>query len=415
MPSAYKKVKYIRLSQKGDAYLSIGGDVRYQYFSIQNEDWGSSSKEKDGFVLSRFLVHSDIHLSPQVRTFVQLQASMANNRASGTSAVDENPLDLHQAFIDINSKSKNLVFRLGRQEFSYGSQRLVAVRELPNNRQAFDGAKLIFQKKRWQLDAFYSHYVVAKKGLFDDASNRDIQLWGGYAVINHLFFFSHADLYYLGLRRNRAAFTDGEGEELRHSVGWRVWNQRKDWRYDLEGVYQFGNFASKTIRAWTASANLGYRLSSFPLQPEFGVKSEVISGDSKKGDDYLQTFNPLFPRGAYFGLAALIGPANLVDVHPSMEMNLWKKRLLWSVDYDAFWRHSTGDGIYAPNTMLLYSAGGSKASFIGHQVASDVTFTPNPFLLLRTEVTWFKPGAYLKDVSPGKPILFFGFTTQLKL
>lgn len=414
LPSTYKRIKYIRLSPAGDAYLSFGGDIRYQYFNIQNEDWGSSSKDKDGFVLSRFLIHSDVHLSAQVRTFVQLQGSMANNKASGTSAVDENPLDLHQAFIDINNTSKSIVFRIGRQEFSYGSQRLIAVRELPNNRQAFDGAKLIFQNKRWQLDAFYSRYVVAKKGLFDDASNRDIQLWGGYATVNHLFVFAHADVYYLGLRRKRAAFDDGEGEELRHSIGWRVWNQRNNWRYDLEGVYQFGSFANKTTRAWTASANLGYRLSTAPLQPEFGFKTELISGDRKKDDDRLQTFNPLFPRGAYFGLAALIGPANLFDVHPSIEMNLWKKRMLWSVDYDAFWRHSTNDGIYAPTTMLLYPTGSSTTRFIGHQLASDVTITPNPFLLLRMEGTWFKPGPYLKDVSPGEPILFFGITSQLK-
>lgn len=413
-PSPYKKLKYVRLSKKGDAYISFGGDVRYQYFSIKNEDWGSSSKERDGFVLSRFLAHADVHLSPQLRTFVQLQGSMANNKASGTSAIDENPLDLHQAFVDINNKSKNIIFRIGRQELSYGSQRLIAVRELPNNRQAFDAAKFIFQNGQLQIDAFYSRYVVAKKGLFDDASHPAIQLWGSYAVVNRLFFFPHADFYYLGLRRKTAVFHDGKDEEQRHSIGLRLWNDRNDWRYDIEGVYQFGNFTTKTISAWTASANIGYSLSSVPLQPEFGLKTEIISGDRKKGDDRLQTFNALFPRGAYFGLASLIGPANLIDVHPSVEMKLWHQRLTWSVDYDAFWRHSTEDGIYAPNTMLLYPAGNSGAAFIGHQLASDVTFIPNPFLLIRIEGTWFKSGAYLKDVSPGKPILFFGFSTQLK-
>ena len=79
-----------------------------------------------------------------------------------------------------------------------------------------------------------------------------------------------------------------------------------------------------------------------------------------------------------------------------------------------FWRYSKADGIYAPNVALIYSSGNSADAFIGQQFSTDVSYSPNPFLFFRTEVTLFKPGGYLKSVSAGKDLVFVGVTTQLK-
>jgi hypothetical protein len=412
--SGYRKVKYHPISTNGNTYLSTGGEIRYQYFFIKNEDWGDAAKDKDGFLFSRFLVHTDLHSGNNFRLFLQLQGSMANGKASGTSAVDENPLDLHQAFVDVSNHSKNATIRLGRQEFSYGSQRLISVRELPNNRQAFDAAKAIFLFPKANLDVFYSRYVGAKKGFFDDVSDRGVNFWGAYFTKRNIPILKNADLYYLGLSKENAAFNDSAGKERRHSFGSRIWSNGKSWKYDFEGVYQFGNFTGKKISAWTLSSNVSYKFSGTRYQPEFGIKMEIISGDQQKGDDELGTFNPLFPKGAYFGLAALIGPANLMDVHPSLGLELIKGKLTWTTDYDIFWRHSINDGLYTPNVSLIYPSGNSTNRFIGKQLATDFSFNPNRFLLIRVEATWFDTGPYLKDVSSGHDIFFIGITSQLK-
>jgi hypothetical protein len=413
-PGSFSKIKYRPISGKGNSYISLGGEIRYQYFNIRNEDWGDSPMDKDGFLFSRFLAHADLHAGNNFRFFVQLQGSMANGKASGTSPVDENPLDLHQAFFDLTTKQKNITLRVGRQELSYGSQRLISVRELPNNRQAFDAAKVILSLRNTKLDAFYSRYVSARKGIFDDVSNKDINLWGVYLVRNNIPFIKNLDLYYLGLHREEAAFNDGSGAELRHSIGSRIWSNSKTWKYDFEGVFQFGKFTGKQISAWTISSNTSYKFTQTKLKPEIGLKTEIISGDQQIGDDKLETFNPLFPRGAYFGLAALIGPSNLFDIHPSTALELVNDKLTWTVDFDLLWRQSINDGIYAPNVSLIYPSGNSINRHIGNQLATDLTFTPNRFLMLRIEGTLFKAGPFLKDVSSGRDILFLGATTQLK-
>jgi hypothetical protein len=411
----YEKTKFTALSKNKKGWVSFGGEVRYQYFNLRNEDWGDAPADKDGFVLSRLLLHNDVHLSKHIRTFVQLQSSMVNGKASGTSSVDENPLEIHQAFVDISDANKKMIIRLGRQELSYGSQRLVSVRELPNNRQSFDAAKFIISlQPRYQFDVFISRYVSANKGIFDDRSNKDINFWGAYVAMNKLPVLKNLDVYYLGLDKKNAGFQDGSNNEQRHSIGSRIWNTGAKWRYDVEGVYQFGTFGDNSIRAFTASANVGYKLKQLILHPELGLKTEVISGDKKIEDGKLQTFNPLFPRGAYFGLAALIGPANLYDLHPSVLFDLWKQKLNWSVDYDIFWRYSKEDGIYAPNTALIYPAGNTADAFVGQQFSTDISYSPNAFLYFRLELTLFKPGAYLKKVSTGKDLVFAGVTVQLK-
>lgn len=411
----YKKMKYLRLSDKGDTYLSFGGDLRYQYFYVKNEDWGDSPEDKDGYLLSRFLLHADFHAGKHFRAFIQTQSSQANGKMS-TSPVDENPLDLHQAFADFIlffNTEQRAFFRIGRQEISFGSQRLVAVRDGPNNRHSFDAAKFTFDNKHFTADLFYSNDVPARKGIFDDKSVPEKKLWGSYFVIKSIPIVQNIDLYYFRYERAIANFDDGTARENRQSVGTRIWGKRKEWRYDLEGVYQFGNFGNQKINAWTASINTGYRFEGIALHPEIGLKGEIVSGDRKYGDGTLQTFNPLFPRGAYFGLAALIGPSNIIDVHPSVSFELTKNVDL-SFDYDAFWRTSVNDGLYAANASLIYSGKESKSKVIGQQLSSEVIWNLNDYLYLREEFTYFLAGSYLEDVSPGKDILFVGTTLQLK-
>ncbi|MEI6946431.1 alginate export family protein [Paraflavisolibacter sp. H34] len=412
--SWYRKLKYTPLSRRGEAYASFGGEVRYQYFHLRHEDWGAAPRDPDGYTLARFLGQADLHAGSSFRLFVQLQGGLANGKASGTSAVDENPLDLHQAFVDIGNPSSPAHLRLGRQELSYGSQRLVSVRELPNNRQSFDAAKALFAFGGYRLDAFWGNYVTARKGIFDDRSGRDSRLWGAYLVKKDVPFLKNLDLYYLGLHKQQAVFDEGPGKERRHSAGSRVWGGGGGWAYDFEGVYQWGRFAGSPVRAWTLSSNTTYQFEKARLRPELGLKTEAISGDRGKGDGALGTFNPLFPKGAYFGLAALIGPANLFDIHPSLALELVGEKLVWSLDHDLFWRFSTADGIYGPNGALLFGSGNSGERWIGHQLATDLTYAPNAFLRFRGEVTWFRAGPYLEAVSPGKDIRFLGLTAQLK-
>lgn len=412
--TGYRSWKYIPLSKQGNSYLSIGGETRWQYFFIRNEGWGDVAKDSNGYWLNRNLLHLDLRFNERMRLFTQLQSAFSISRIDA-SPIDENPLELHQAFADIEIGQRDqhtLVIRAGRQEMLYGSQRLISVREGPNNRQSFDAIKLLTTTDRHRVDIFYGYYVSARAGAFNDRPGTNTGLWGIYAVQKKIIGNINIDFYYLGIRRASASYDDITGKEKRHSAGFRWWTNTGNWQYDFEAVYQFGSVAKSRIHAWTTSINMRYQFENARSKPAIGLKSELISGDKKYDDGRIQTFNPLFPRGAYFGLAALIGPANLMDIHPSFSVSPGKWEL--NMDYDVFWRQRLNDGIYAVNTQLLYSGKASANKYIGGQWSTSASYNGSRFFSVTAECTYFRAGRYLKDVSAGKNILFAGITAQLK-
>ncbi len=113
----------------------------------------------------------------------------------------------------------------------------------------------------------------------------------------------------LGLDRKNASFDQVTAHELRHSVGTRIWGHKAGWDYNLEFVYQFGSFGSGDIQAWTAASDVGFTFANALFEPRLGLKANVTSGDDNPNNRDLQAFNPLFPRGAYFGEPARVSQA----------------------------------------------------------------------------------------------------------
>jgi hypothetical protein len=88
------------------------------------------------------------------------------------------------------------------------------------------------------------------------------------------------------------------------------------------------------------ASETGYRFPTAPLKPRFSVKADISSGDDPRTNTP-GTFNPLFPKGNYFGVIATAGPGpiNFIDVHPHVEAAL-PHDVTASVDWIFQWRES---------------------------------------------------------------------------
>src|SRR5439155_6614956 len=95
------------------------------------------------------------------------------------------------------------------------------------------------------------------------------------------------DLSYLGINRADARFDEGIANELRHTVAARFWNSGSGLLYNVEMSYQFGSFAKGKVRAWGGSADIGYRFENLKVSPILNLRSDLVSGDGKKGDGKL--------------------------------------------------------------------------------------------------------------------------------
>jgi Alginate export len=121
----HQKLKMIPLST--NTFLSIGGDVREQLMHTENQNFGDvppTFKAVSATQLwHRVMLHGDVKFGKKARIFTQLNHTLRPFNPNPLIEIDENKLALHQAFLDLNLTDP-LSIRVGRQELSYGNNRI---------------------------------------------------------------------------------------------------------------------------------------------------------------------------------------------------------------------------------------------------------------------------------------------------
>src|SRR5579862_2347772 len=407
----WDRIKFIPLRSKEEWYLTISGEVRELREQIGNDNWGQAPFW-NAYLNERYMLGFDVHYGNHVRTFVELKSGLNSYRIGGPRPIDEKKLDFQAAFLEVGTSSaqNSISVLVGRQELEYGSGRLIDVREGPNVRLSFDGFMVKSKIDSWQTDGFAMRPDEDNPGSFDNSPNHTVGFWGIYAT-RPIPRQSSLDLYYLGLDRKDAAFQRGTAQELRHSIGARVSRpistEKPGWDFDYEGLWQFGTFGSASIEAWTIASETGYRIPTILLKPRFSAKADISSGDHPSTNT-LGTFNPLFPKGNYFGVLATTGPGpiNFIDVHPHLEA--WAAHnVSLSVDWIVQWRESLADGVYAVPGFLVRAGNDSQARFVGHRPGTEVRWQASRHVWFQADYGIFNAGKFLKETQPGRNLNYW--------
>jgi hypothetical protein len=412
-------IKYIPLrSGRSDWFLSMGGEAREMWEQIGNDNWGQQPF-MNGYFDERYMFYFDVHYGKHVRSFVELKSGLNSYRIGGPRPIDEKKLDFQTAFLEVGAGDDRdwIKLRAGRQEMEYGSGRLIDVREGPNVRLSFDGFKVKTGIGGWLIDGFAMRPDLDKPGFFNNVPNHAVGFWGVYGV-RPLNKRVTLDTYYLGLDRKAAVFDRGMADELRHSIGVRISHpiaETKPGRdFDYEALWQFGSFGSANIRAWTVASETGYRFPTVPLKPRFSIKADISSGDNPKTNT-LATFNPLFPKGNYFGVLATTGPGpiNFIDIHPHVETAV-PHSVTASFDWIFQWRESLQDGVYAVPGFLIIPAGKSHARFVGNRPGTEVHWQANRHLWFQADYGIFYAGKFVKESQPARNLNYWALWAGYK-
>src|SRR5262249_48537333 len=154
--------------------------------------------------------------------------------------IEENRFDALNLFVDgllYNDCEGKLWGRVGRQELLYGEQRLISPLDWANTRRTFDGAKIFYRSKDWDVDGFWTRPVPFAQHVDNDHNfdhpNLDQEFFGLYS--NYKGRKDQVmDFYYLRL----ADYSVNNFNN--HTFGAR-WKGKQDcWLWDAEGGYQFG-------------------------------------------------------------------------------------------------------------------------------------------------------------------------------
>ncbi len=240
-------------------------------------------------------------------------------------------LDVHQAFVRWTPPGAAwLTATIGRQETSFGGQRLVGAVDWTQQARAFDGARLDFAGARARV-AFIGHTLA-------DASSpgheRDARLLGGYATVDEIGPGA-LDLYVLH------DWIDGPAATSRATFGgrWAVGSGPVLGR--LEGSLQRGDIAGRDAAAWMLGGRIGV-----PLQGGRGSVAlwyDHLSGDDPDDPD-AGAFDTLFATNhKFYGFADLFlniprdtGGRGLRDVALKASLGVAEATSL-SADLHGFW------------------------------------------------------------------------------
>jgi hypothetical protein len=248
----FDPIKYMQLDDSPLTYISFGGEVRERFEGfLKNPLFGTARLRSDEYFLHRSLLHADLHVSQYFRSFVQLGYHNVWSKEGVITSTERNNIDLQQVFFETNfplEKNEKLNLRIGRQELAFGSQRLVSVRDGPNIRQSFDGVRADYGQGALKVTSFLTRPVLLRENAFDDKSDLSQKFWGIYSTLPIDQELS-ADMYYLGLNREKAKFAQGTADENRQTFGVRLFGAASGFDYNFETAFQYGRFGQGNVRA----------------------------------------------------------------------------------------------------------------------------------------------------------------------
>lgn len=373
--------------------VKLDGMLRSRAEIYDGKPFGIDGPGDDGYVLWRALAGAEIRFRPEVAVHVQLGWHDQSGRKGGPAPTDKGDPDIRKAYVEIAPWEGGQI-RLGRQELSFGTSRLVSTRDGPNLRRVFDGALARFEHGRWTGQAFIVRPVEDRPAAFDDRAD-DNQRFGG-IYITRANDEAGFDVYFLYLHRKSSRFGSSVASEKRRSLGARLFGRYGGLDYNFEGVVQWGRFGNQTIDAWTLASDTGFTVKDAPLSPRLGLKLNVTSGDRDAADGKLETFNPLFPNLSYFNEAALLAPQNHIDVHPSLAFKL-SPRLQASAGANWFWKTARADDVYRGSGIATGAKGGARN--VGRQIDVNLLWQPRQNVEIKASYVRFDIGAALRRIS----------------
>ena len=406
------ELKYIQLGDSEQVYLSIGGQARVRWEWWENFNFAPAND--DNFGLFRLRLHGDLQLGENVRVFIEGKSATATDRdlPGGRRTLDVDELDLQNAFVDIATSGGewSTTLRLGRQELSYGAQRLVSSLDWANSRRTWDGGRVVVKNNAWRIDTFATRPVTVEKYEFNEPDSNQA-FYGIYAVHDVPDWKLKYDLYVLRLDRDDLP----TGDEERYTAGLRLNGKclLTGIEYDVEGGWQFGDAGDRDVRAWFIASELGYSFADVSMKPRIYLGYDYASGDSNPDDGKDKTFNQLFPLGhAYLGYIDILGRQNIEAF--SQGFSFWPvaKTVHVRVDHHIFRRAERTDAVYNVGGGVLRAGDTGTSGAIGTEIDLTVSYRINRNLQTAAGYSRFFAGDFIEESGPSEDVDFAYISAQ---
>lgn len=375
-----------QVAQRGDVDGAKKVRMNLQVRSrLEWNDKDFSSGRADVLHLLRSRWSVDATPREKTRLFAQIQDARLWGEEAGTLEGSADNIDFHQAYFELNTLfDRPLDIRVGRQELSYGSQRLVGTVGWHNVGRAFDAIHLRYGTDSW-VDVFNAK--LAEKG---EKDRNFYGLYGHYQAEGHAWepylFFGH-DKNDLANRLKRITLG-------LHGAGKMVGATGHAFSFAVEGAFQTGEIGPQDIAAFMVTGS-GKYTSNHWRQHAIELGIDFLSGDSNPGDNDNKAFDTLFATNHKF--------YGFMDYFVNIPVDTNQRGLL-----DIALK--TGIKLNPQAKMDLHlhnfslAAGGEKA--LGQEIDAVLNYAYNPATQIQWGASLFLPGDAMEAMRGSDDLAF---------
>ena len=262
-------------------WFRVGGQYRGR---LENDSaLGFVPGTSDTYYLERFRLDLYVRPTPWLTFKAEMQDSrnfFYGDRPLPAKTYD--PFDLREAYVELGRPESNgFDIKVGRQEVSLGSKRLVAPGEWPNAGGPFDAARAFYKFDGIKLEFFAGSPMAVNTNGFDEHVPGE-HLYYTYEYFSKLIPNASIEPYYI--LRTRVNVKDERGyvgDSTLSTGGFRVIGllpKRID--YTSETAWQWGRYGSDRVAALAGSYSIGWTVAPVDWKPR--QRFSVSQGPAKE-------------------------------------------------------------------------------------------------------------------------------------
>ena len=418
-----------KINQYLPKYLKVDYEFRHRMEYRDNFDFNSSRADEDTLHLGRHRLSLLYNPIKELGFFIQGQDSRIWDSKYVGKATFENYMDIRQLYVNYEDsvtwealQINKISARAGRQEFSYGAQRLIGAFNWSNVAQTFDGGKVAVHivPLHVQLDIFAGDKTSIKTprefdDLFDNSAKE--RIWAYYATAKPM-----GDLLveqYLIRRKTDKAVSfgpSGSGEIDDFTAGGRIKNVFPNgFDYEVEAAKQWGDFRNMDVDGMMTVALAGYTFGNTPWKPRVGFEFDYGSGDTDRSDGRMETFDNLYPTNhLFYGYIDFISLQNLNDYRYQISAKPTKK-LKIQADFHMLYLDTVKDSYYSVARGVVRTATRSVDDHLGNEIDLTADYKVNDYINVGLGYSHFFAGDYLRETGADDDADFFYLQTTIAL
>jgi hypothetical protein len=352
--------------------------------------------------LTRLRLTAAIPLPARFHLVAQLQdarpLSAEAHRPTGAS----NDLDLRQGYVEMRHGARWMV-RGGRQELTFGEQRLIGSGEWFNVGRTFDGVRMTFSSPKMAVTVFGASVVRVRTDDFDRFQS-DERLAGALATVHPAPGLT-IEPYLLWRTAGRAIGERGdEGSAHVYAPGVRVVASRGPFDAVAEVTLERGRTASTPLAAAAGAYRAGWVVGRAPLRPRIGAEFSHASGDRDAGDGRLGTFDQFYPTNhAKYGLTDRVGWRNMRDTAVFLEVSP-RRGVAVKASVHRLWVATVADAWYGAGGAPVVRNPEATSRALGTDVGVAATWAVSKHLALGVGMSQLQPDGFLRQSGVHRPL-----------